>query len=429
MIVFYTNLYEERVEQGIECIRRILPAVDRAVVLVDQSVTEESKERIRSLNSKIILKPYIWKDDFVQARNIALDAIREIDPYAWVVCADPDEWFCEEFVKDLRKILEEAEKQKANLLLINSHDITTHPDGRVDETVSNFFKNLIFKLSPEVRYEGVGKERTVHETLVIPNAKTITLPRRYYYEHHKSMVDVWERAFRNVYIAGGGNNVGDTNPRWKPLREICERLGLKSWSEVRDYLRKGNIDKELLEWIIDCRLEYGWDWQNEMQDCFRYYKALHPEELEGYEIPPDLKPAYGSPPEVMAWVEKCYLDVFGRHADDQGKQYYTNLILQGKLKREDLPKVLRDSPEYLEKFGGNEENLRALVPIDVDIRLSERVFVEVMMKSNIWFNEIKPKLDVGKFVLEHVKNREEFLRSFYEGMTVKELFKWMEVEE
>jgi len=347
---------------------------------------------------------FVWQDDFPAMRNRYLEEARRIDPNAWVVVADPDEWFSESFVRDLPKLVEEAESNGVGLLLINSHDITTHPDGRREETVSNFFKNLCYKLSPEVHYRGVGSGR-VHETLIVPpGTKQVSLPRKYYYEHHKTMLEIWERAFRNVWIAGGGNNVGERNPRWKPLRAITDKLGLKSWPEVREYLRRGNVDKELLEWIRDCRKESGWDWQNEMFDALKYYKALHPEELP--DVPPATEltlppPTYGSPPEVMAWVERCYKEVLGRHADDRGKQVYTNLILTGKLRREDLPDVLRQSSEYREKFGippspQPTEQVGVAIPVNVQVGLSEDHFVRALMQSEVYWKEIKPKLDFAR---------------------------------
>ena len=423
-VVFCQGTYGERVHQTIECLERILPAVDHAIILVDQTVTEEQKEQLRKLSDKVILVDYIWRDNFVEMRNRYLEEVRKIDPYAWVIVSDPDEVFCEAFVRDLRKILEEAEKEGIQLLLINSHDITQKLDGSVERSVSNFFKNLIFKLSPEVRYDGVGVTKNVHETLIMPpGARTKALPRRYYYEHKKHELEIYERAFRNVYIGGGGNCVGDRNPRWRQLRQICERLGIKSWTELREYLRRGNIDKELLQWIIDCRLEYGWDWQNEMQDCFRYYKALHPEELEGYEIPEDLKPSYGSPPEVMAYVEKCYLEVLGRHADDKGKEFYTQLILSGQIRREDLPKILMQSPEYREKFG---EQVKVQVPVDVNVSVSEDLFIKALMQSKTYWEKIKPAIDIGKFVIEHMGK--DFIEWFYKekelgNLTLKEFVK------
>jgi hypothetical protein len=70
--------------------------------------------------------------------------------------------------------------------------------------------------------------------------------------------------------------------------------------------------------------------------------------MEGWESKPE-PPSRGSPPEVMSFVEEQYKQVLGRHADTVGKQNYTDAILRGVIKREDLPAILRNSEEYKEK--------------------------------------------------------------------------------
>jgi len=406
VIVFVQGTYGERIEQTLKCLERIAKAVDKCVIVVDQTVTEEQKEILRKSSDNVEAVYQEWVDDFPLMRNRYLDEARKRDEYAWVVVSDPDEIFCEEFCKDLRRILEEADKQGIGLLLINSHDITVMPDGTKQESISNFFKNLIFKLSPDVRYQGVGAGK-VHETLLIsPGTKSVSLPRKYYYEHHKTMVEIWERAFRNVWIAGGGNNVCEKNPRWQPLREITDRLGLKSWPEVREYLRRGNIDKELLEWIRGCQRESGWDWQNEMFDCLKYYRAIHGEELP--DIPPATEltlgePAFGSPPEVMRYVEETYKSVLGRHADDRGKQHYTALILSKQIRREDLPRIFMMSTEFTEKFPEMApkpptptQHVQLPLPVNVQVGLSEEHVERALMRSDIYWKVFKPRLDFAK---------------------------------
>lgn len=402
-IVFAQGTYEERIKQTMRCVERVRPGklVDRAVIIADETLSNESKKWLEEHGCEVYIHP--WEDSMVKMRNQYLSYCNNGD---WIVVSDPDELFCEDFMKDLRKIVKEADKRDAILILINSRDVTIKPDGTKQESVSNFFKNLIFKYSPEVRYEGVGKERTVHETLLLPpGAKQATLPRKYYYEHFKTEVEVWERAFRNVWIAGGGNNVGDRNPRWKALRGITDRLGFKSWPEVREYLRHGNIDNEFLRWIQDCREESGWDWQNEMFDCLKYYKTIHPEELPDIPDSSQLKlapPSPGSPPDVMAFVEQCYLDTLGRHADTRGKTIYTNQILTGKIRSEDLPGILRRSQEYRERFPEREgpplpeEKVRIPVPVDVDVRIGEDAFRRALMKSETYWRRIKPKLELAE---------------------------------
>ncbi|KPV62502.1 MAG: hypothetical protein AOA66_1319 [Candidatus Bathyarchaeota archaeon BA2] len=345
-IVFCQGTYEERIEETKKCVERVKPGVfvDRAVIIVDETVTEESKQWLVEHNCEVYT--VLWTDDFPAMRNAYLSKLNYGD---YCCCSDPDELYCEELCRDLRFLIAEAEKNSYGLLLLNSHDVLIKLDGTTETVVSNFFKNLIFKYLPGVYYEGAGRTRNIHEILRLPpNTKVWTLPRKYFYEHIKTELAVLERSFRNVFIGGGGINVGSANPHFFSLRKITHALGLNTWSQLREYLRRGNIAKPLLDWIISIKDLHGFDWEDETQQCFNYYKTIHPEELESIEANP--RPlTYGSQEEVMAYVEKCYLEILGRHADDEGKKTYTEHILKGRIRREDLPSIFMRSEEYRRK--------------------------------------------------------------------------------
>ena len=420
MIVGCVGLYGERVDQAVECIKRLRPHVDRYVVIVDESVTEEQKQRLRDLGCEVYFHP--WEDSMVKMRNQYLEKCQTDD---WVVVHDPDEWFCEKFCEDVREICEKAEKDDMALLLINSHDTTIKEDGNKDESISDFFKNLIFQKKEGTRYEGVGEIKEVHETLIIPGlTKAMRLPKeKYWYEHTKYWHEVWERAARNVFMAGGGNNSGTRNPSWRPLRDICDELGLDAWPEAREYFRKGDIDPRLKEWIWDNRFE-GFDFDHEEMEFGRwYFEYLHPEERAFpngrvweavTEIPED------SPAGVMKYVEQTYTEILGRHADQAGKEAYTRAIMAGQIRREDLHEIIKQSPEYRQKVvelpSAQGERIRIPVPVNVDIQITEDIFLEALKRSNVYWEQIKPKLDVGTF-LEGTLGEEEwksFQRWFYE---------------
>ena len=194
--------------------------------------------------------------------------------------------------------------------------------------------------------------------------------------------------------------MGENNPSWKPLREICDEIGLDSWPKAREYFRKGNIDPRLKKWLWDNRYE-GFDYDHEEMEFGRwYFEYLYPEEAEGWT--PVTEMEEGSPAEVMMYVEQTYMKVLGRHADQEGKEAYTRAILKGGLSREDLPLILKQSPEYVEKVarpaavGG--EAVKIQVPVEAQIRLTEDLFIEAMMKSDTYWLGIKPKLDMGSLI-------------------------------
>ncbi len=414
MLVACVGLYGERVEQALIGIKRLIPYVDRYVVIADESVTKEQLDQLDKLGCEVYVHP--WEDSMVKMRNQYLAKIQTDD---WVIVHDPDEWFCEDFCKDLRKVIERAEREKANILLINSHDTTFNEDGTETKSVSDFYKNLIFKKVFETRYEGVGEVKEVHETLMIPDSpKAARLPDKYFYDHVKFWHEVWERAARNVFMAGGGNNVGEINVAWKPLREICDSLELDSWPKAREYFRKGQINPSLWKWLWDNRFE-GFDYHHEMMEFGRwYFEYLHPEERtleDGRVWEPVHELKEGSPPEVMRFVEQTYMEVLGRHAEQESKQAYTQAILTGAIQRDDLPTVLKQSPEYQSQATDKGEAVRIRIPIQAQVNLTEDLFIEAMMRSKTYWEGLKPKIDIGSYIKEGLgEHWEEFIKWFYE---------------
>ena len=347
-IVHCITFYEERLSQVIKCLKRVLPYVDRAVLVYDDTVRPSTIIKLVNLSKDKAQFHYReWDDHFSKQRNAYLDHVNEGE---WCIISDPDELFSVSFLKDMREILTDAEKQGINMLGINAHDITTELEGTVTKTVSNWYKQLIFKMEEGVRYVGC-----VHETLLpgLHGWRSANLDPKYYYEHTKSMIEVKERGARNVFAGGGGNNVKDKNPLYVEWHRIADCLGIKDWPQMRAYIRKGNIDQELKQLFIDHRNDSGWDYENESRDPFIWYKALFPEEMEGWDSNPQ-PPSKGSPPEVMAYVEQQYLEVLGRNAEDGGKKAYTDAIIRGAIKREELPGLLKNSEEYKQKHPATE---------------------------------------------------------------------------
>lgn len=207
---------------------------------------------------------------------------------------------------------------------------------------------------------------------------------------------------RNLFIGGGGDNCGDLNPYWVELRQICDELGIKTWKEFEEYLKKGNVDPKLKAWLIKALQAPPTDYGTETRETAKYYFALHPNE-----ITPEIDYLLKHPPkmtreiEIENYVRKCYFAVLGRHPDREGLEYYKKLILEGAIKQEDLPNILRSSKEYRQKFAllnklQETESISLSVPVNVDISLTEDTLIKALMKSNLWWNKIKPLIDLGR---------------------------------
>jgi len=122
------------------------------------------------------------------------------------------------------------------------------------------------------------------------------------------------------------------------------------------------------------------------------------------------------------------MEILGRHAEQAVKETYSKAILEGRMKREDLPENLKRSPEYQQKVVGLPsspgERIRIPIPVNVDIQITEDIFLEALKKSGTYWETIKPKMDVGSFVLDSLGDRKEFLKEFYEkgdSLTIRDL--------
>jgi hypothetical protein len=425
IIAYCQATYVADFSDTLACVERVYKYVDYVIIVEDGSLNELQRQKLKAYPN-LILKTVEFKDNLPEYRNAYLEEAKKLKA-DWVIVSDPDELFCEELLKDLRQIIDWAEANGYNMLGVNCREafvavewlddldkLKESPGGYRE---SDFWKNLIFKLYPDLRYEGVGKTKTVHETWYscVP-WKAINLPKKYYYEHRKSALKIWRNAARNLFMGGGGDNVGDLNPYWVELRQICDKLGIKTWQEFESYLKKGNVAPELMDWLIKALNAKPTDYGVETRETAKYYFALHPED-----ITPGVEYLLKNPPEmdeeakVETYVRKVYFQVLGRHPDREGLETYKRQILEGVIAKEQLPEILKSSPEYQRKFPLIKERVKIQVPVNIDVGLNDEYFIEALMKSDLWFTEIKPQLDIGKFILSHVKNREQFLAWFYKN--------------
>ena len=69
---------------------------------------------------------------------------------------------------------------------------------------------------------------------------------------------------------------------------------------------------------------------------------------------------------IRAFVEHCYVSMFGREGDAEGVANYTALILDGKKSPKRVAYEFVFSPEFQEKLPGNEEFIRILYRLYFD---------------------------------------------------------------
>jgi Domain of unknown function (DUF4214) len=425
-IGFAQMTWERDIPGTIECIKRIGEYVDKVIIITDQTVSNQQVIAIQAAGGSVYYHQF--DDDMPAQRSVYLDIARQhnID---WICVSDADEFYSPELCRDLRQLIEKAESKGKNLLGLRCDEqfesrewvddldmLKEYPAGY---RKSDYYKNLIFKMLPGLRYTGVGNVGKTHETWSadIPWIPA-RLPAKYSYLHKKTALDIWRNAVRNVWQSGGGDNVGEVNPMWKPLREIGANHGIMDWKSLEKVLR-GQVSAELYKWLYDALQVPPTNYGVETREVAKYYFAHHPDKImplvrERLEHPPVMPPDE----EVRNFVRQQYFMALGRHPDGAGLEHYTNAIISGQLKREGLAQILHNSEEYREKVEANmpaTEKIKLDIPVDVNIHLDESIYITAMQRSALWDKVIKPRLDLGKFILDNVGDPEAFIQAFYDA--------------
>ena len=154
----------------------------------------------------------------------------------------------------------------------------TYDEDNNKNIPTDYFKDLIFKVKPNIYYKGHGNLPIFHDGIDgLTNA--IRLPKTYYYQHAKSRADWLLHYAESMFIVGGGPNLGNENPTWITLRTITDTLELKTWYEFNAYLKKGNIKEILYTFLMDHKDDNLKDGDQNMRALWEYYfELLHPEE-------------------------------------------------------------------------------------------------------------------------------------------------------
>jgi len=472
MKVVYCQLtYKKDFEKTKECIQRVSPYVDATIIVYDETLSTDQirwlEENSRKYNLYLVFKKF--NDNLPEMRNAYLEKAKEIGA-DWVCVSDPDELYSEELAKNLKTLIATYSAQGFNLLAVPARDqfdnvewlddldLLKEVPGGYRET--DYWKPmLIFKLYPDTHYEGVGVEGKIHERIVssIP-WKSVNLPKQYFYVHKKSALRIWRNAMRNMFIAGGGDNVGALNRYWVKLRQICSKRGINTWYEFEKFIEQGTEDPEFHEWLKEALQAPPTNWGIETRETAKYYFALHKDQ-----ITPEIESLIKTKPkmtpeiEVEQYITSMYFKILGRHPDAEGLKTYKELILSGIIKKEELPKMLMTSEEYRSKFAQAppkmlitdeeykskfaqtqevrqlkaaqpKEAVKVQVPVDVNIMLTEDTIIEAIFKSKTYWNIVKPKLDIGSFILNSLSDikKKIFISMFYtKKLSIEEMFEWI----
>lgn len=253
------------------CLERVLPHVDRAVIVdggsIDDSIFYFRNWAQQEPKLEFYLHP--WTDNFSAQRN---NYLSRVEDNTWVLVSDPDEWFSDDILKNLHQLINTAESQNKDMIGFQCRSVSLKGPHRVWENLDSYHKRLLFKKYPGVQYAGNPHEHLKGHPHRIMDTSLI-------YEHVKQENIIWHRGARNLFAGGGGPNLGVGNPRWVALRQLCSELGINSWHEFDRYLLRGNIDQRVKNWLISVHDLDGFDGASEHRECYKlYFRIYHPEE-------------------------------------------------------------------------------------------------------------------------------------------------------
>ncbi len=269
-MITYCMMQQNRLVETIHCLEKYLPYVDRAIV-IDGGSIDDSIFYLRNwaqVEPKLEFVLNAWTDNFSAQRNQYLSRVQ---PNSWVLVSDPDEWFEDDLLPNLKGLVAQAEAHGKDMIGFQCRSVSLKGNQRVWENLDEYWKRLLFKKYPNTHYVG-----NPHEGLA--NHPHQIMDTQFKYEHVKQENVIWHRGARNLYCGGGGPNMGSSNPKWVYLKEITNRLGIGTWHQFDQYLIKGNIDPELAKLIMTFKDEKGYDGSSEHRELYKLlYRIYHPE--------------------------------------------------------------------------------------------------------------------------------------------------------
>lgn len=280
--ITFCQMTQNRLPETKFCLQRVLPYVDRAIIIdggsIDDSIFYFRNWAQEEPKLEFYLHP--WTDNFSAQRN---NYLSRVEDNSWVLVSDPDEWFEDSVLQNLRQLVTAAEAHGKDMVGFQCRSVSLKGPKRVWQNLDQYHKRLLFKKYPGTTYAGNPHEHLRNHPHNIMDTSLV-------YEHVKQENVIWHRGARNLFAGGGGPNLGTSNPRWIALRQLCSELGINSWHEFDRYLLRGNIDQRVKGWLISVHDINGFDGASEHRETYKlYFRIYHPEEepaeLRGKHIP------------------------------------------------------------------------------------------------------------------------------------------------
>jgi len=246
------------------------------LIVVDTGSTDRTQDIVRTAGAQLF--SFAWRDDFAAAKNFAIEKAHG----RWILFPDADEYFTEETIANVRPLLRRLDPH-LDIAGVSCRRRNLDQDAGGQLTTSDI-QLRIFRNLRAIRYEGA-----VHETLTIPEGKTVELTRDVVLDHtgYSSSI-VRDKLLRNQRILEARIRAAGGTPS---LDDRCYLMdiayGLEDYPGTIAHAKALVAEEELPE---ELRVRAYKSWASALEEahapigetiaCLREAEAACPEEAE-----------------------------------------------------------------------------------------------------------------------------------------------------
>ena len=215
--IVYCSVFRGRTPEVVQSIRTHSPFVDRTFIVLHGS-EEDNKDNISFFESEECKKLNVsWElVDIPYSPMILRNTyLHRMIPGDWCLQFDCDEFLELPGCYQLRNIVVEAEKQGANRIGFNAHDIRIGLNGEVHDNLTNYFNPVFIKIIAGTSWVG-ETHGGINTPQVAP--KIAQVPFRYY--HVKSTASEYLRGCRNYWTTGTSAQNDTSVPEWVEFKQL-----------------------------------------------------------------------------------------------------------------------------------------------------------------------------------------------------------------
>jgi len=236
MRLISTTLAGNNQELIADALQSVLPFVDKCI-LIDTGITDSTLDIAKEIaKKKLVVKKYLWKNDFSDARNFALEAAKEAGA-DWAITVDTDERIHVN-QDDIRKFLESTAESLVLMEYLDGH----------------YRKERAFRIPTVGAYYG-----PTHEAFVGHASRPAVFPTARFSEIPKT-VEGYRRKFeRDVVILSQHTAENPNDPRW--------------WFYLGESYKNLGQHEEGIAAYMKCYALDGWD-EESAWACYKAAESL-----------------------------------------------------------------------------------------------------------------------------------------------------------